>query len=132
MKLLKRAKKGMIKNVTKVVDDGITFDSKLEHYAYVQMKKRGITFNIKPEYILIDSFRYCGELVRQMKFTPDYLLPDHNVILETKGFPNDAFPLRLKFFKYKMHKQGTEIEFVVCKTMKEVDAFLDTLVVCGL
>jgi len=132
MRLLKRAKKGKVKNVTKVVDDGITFDSKLEHYAYVQMKKRGITFNIKPEYILIDSFRYCGELVRQMKFTPDYLLPDHNVILETKGFPNESFPLRLKFFKYKMHKQGTEIEFVVCKTMKEVDAFLDTLVVCGL
>ena len=127
MRILKRAKKGRVKNVTKVVDDGITFDSKLEHYAYVKMKEGGIVFKIKPEYILIDSFKYCGEVVRQMKFTPDYLLTEHNIILETKGFPNESFPLRLKFFKYKMHKEKKEIKFVVCKTMKEVDAFLNTL-----
>ena len=127
MRILKRAKKGRVKNVTKVVDDGITFDSKLEHYAYVKMKEGGVVFEIKPEYILIDSFKYCGETVRQMKFTPDYLLTEHNIILETKGFPNESFPLRLKFFKYKMHKENSEIRFVVCETMKEVDAFLDTL-----
>jgi hypothetical protein len=127
MRILKRATKGKVKNVSKVVDDGITFDSKLEHYAYVKMNERGVVFEIKPEYILIDSFKYCGETVRQMKFTPDYLLTEHNIILETKGFANESFPLRLKFFKYKMHKDDTEIRFVVCKTMKEVDAFLNTL-----
>jgi len=127
VRILKRAKKGKVKNVSKVIDDGIKFDSKLEHYAYVRMKEEGVVFEIKPEYNLIESFRYCGELVRPMRFTPDYLLTEHNIILETKGFPNESFPLRLKLFKYKMHKDGTEIKFVICKTKKEVDEFLSTL-----
>lgn len=127
MRILKRAKKGKVKNVSKVIDDGIKFDSKLEHYAYVKMKELKIPFQIKPEYTLIESFRYLDELIRPMKFTPDYLLTKHNVILETKGFPNESFPLRLKLFKYKMKQNGSEIKFVVCRTQKDVDNFLNTL-----
>lgn len=127
MRVLKRAKKGRVKNATKVIDDGIKFDSKLEHYAYTKMKECGVQFQIKPEYVLIEAFKYLGESVRPMKFTPDYLLTDHNIILETKGFPNESFPLRLKMFKYKMHKDGKEIKFVVCKNKLQVDEFINSL-----
>ena len=98
----------------KVVHDGITFNSGLEVYMYKALKEAGIDAAYEGEkYSLLDAFDFPNECyerygkqeitergqrkIRGMTYTPDFVGPDF--IIECKGRPNDAFPLRWKLFK---------------------------------
>lgn len=135
---------GAVKNATKVEFDGIKFDSKLEQFAYSQLKLFKINFSLKQKFVIFDGFRYNDELIRPISWTPDFILPDHNIILETKGFANDQWSLKVKLIKkYFLNKVNFICEasdgkikervldkpkIIICKNQKEVNAFIATLI----
>lgn len=127
VKIHRAAKKGKIRSA-KVEADGHVFDSKLEFYFYKRCKDLRIPVEVKPEkFTVLEGFRFHGKAIRAITYTPDFKLPKHNAIVETKGFPNEAFPLRAKmFFKHLIDTGRTET-FHQLKNQKEVDAYLAEL-----
>jgi hypothetical protein len=143
IKKIGKASKGAVRNATKVEYDGIKFDSKLEQYAYAQLKLFKIHFTMKQKFVIFDGFRYGDEAIRPISWTPDYILPHHNIILETKGFANDQWSLKIKLIKkYFLNKvnfiydyDGIAVErnllspkIVICKSQKEVNAFIAEII----
>lgn len=127
MRVFKTATKGKIKSA-KVSADGYTFDSKLEYHFYHKCKQLGIKVAVKPEtFTVLDKFKFHAETVRAITYTPDFYLPEHNVIIETKGFPNDSFPMRLKLFKKHLVDTGRTETYKQLKNQKEIDTYLNTL-----
>lgn len=140
VKKISKPSTGAVKNATKVEYDGIKFDSKLEQFAYSQLKLFKINFTIKYKFVIFDKFRYDDELIRPITWTPDYILPDHNIVLETKGFANDQWSLKIKLIKkffltkvdfvYEDSKGVANTatlnnpKIIICKSQKEVLAFL--------
>lgn len=100
--------KRKIKAVKKT-QDGITFDSTLELYMYNLLRENGIKFEMKISYIIQEEFTYRHEKIRQMVCTPDFVLIDYPVIIDVKGFANELAPVRYKMLKYKLHKEGKEV-----------------------
>jgi len=65
---------------------------------------------MKPTIILQEGFRWNGKKVRAIVWEPDFYIPGANVYIDTKGFANDKFPMKLKMFQYVMHKQPVNID----------------------
>jgi hypothetical protein len=127
IKVYKRATKGKIKS-SKVGAGGYVFDSKLEYYFYKRCKDLGIPVKVKPEtFTVLDKFRFHGKAIRAITYTPDFYLPEHQVIIETKGFANDSFPLREKMFLKHLLDTGRKETYQKLKNQKEINEFLDTL-----
>lgn len=121
----KNKSKGKI-NSTKHTKDGINFKSSLELKMYTLLKEAGIKAVYEGKsFILVDPFEYpveCYERtpkkdhelkdkrkIRAMSYCPDFVGPDPENpewVIETKGFANESFPLRWKFFKLGEFKKG--------------------------
>lgn len=84
-----------IKNATPTTYDGIPFRSKMEVTTYKLLKEAGIPCEYEKKiFILVPAFTYKGQKFRTNTMKPDFTGP--NYILEVKGYPSDAFPLRWK------------------------------------
>lgn len=128
MRLGKRSTKGAVRNATKVFDGGYTFDSKLEHFFWKRCIELGIDVEVKPEkFEVLPKFKFHAESVRAITYTPDFYLPEHNVIIETKGYAMPDFALRLKMFKKHLVDTGRTETYKQLKNQKEIDAYLNTL-----
>lgn len=91
-----------VKNARIVRFDGKSFDSELELTFYKVLLESGYSFVLKPKIVLQPSFKYMNETIREISFIPDFQVNIHNhkIIIDTKGYPNEVFPLKLKMFKY--------------------------------
>lgn len=109
-----------IRNANPKFYDGIQFLSKLEVYAYKQLKENNLQFKYEPEtFTLWEGFqpenlgmvfgprsKVKRDLVDKrrkqidMTYTPDFKVVkgNHVIFMETKGFPNDSFPIKRKMF----------------------------------
>ena len=106
----------------KVIYDGITFQSGLEKYMYCALKNAGIKASYEGEtFVLLNGFHFDNECwerqsnskglfknrgekrILPIKNTPDFI--GKNFIIETKGRPNESFPMRWKLFKLLVSKQ---------------------------
>lgn len=134
---VKRNKKSKIKNATSLVSNGLTFKSKLELFTYNKLVEANIA-DFKYEelkFVLLESFefnapsieafektskedgktRYFEEVtqaIRPITYLPDFTCVDENKqgwIIECKGYPNDAFPLKWKWFKEHLVKNGYNV-----------------------
>lgn len=120
MAIRKKGKK--IVNAKKIIIDGITFQSGLEGTMYKLLKEAGIVagYEVK-EYVLMDGFVYGAENWERtptgssmtdkrkrlpMRYTPDFVGENEEFIIEVKGRPNEAFPLRWKVFQKAMIDRG--------------------------
>ena len=112
---------------TKVEQDGIVFDSKLENYFYNLLKENGIPFIMKQSFELVPNFRYRHETILGMKVTPDFILHSHNLIVDTKGFGNETVPLRYKLLKHKLHLEGKEFQIEMPSSQKACRAIIEQL-----
>lgn len=128
MIILKPRKVGVGRNSQKVIDDGIKFDSKLEHYFYSGLKKYNIDFELKPKYILSSGFKFGSETIRPITLSPDYLLTSHNIIVETKGFETETFKIKWKLFKRHLVNENKNYKLVLLKSKKEIDYFFIELI----
>ena len=130
-------KKGPVRS-KKVIYDGITFQSGLEKYMYVALKKAGIDAKYEGEtYELIPSFNYDkssyerqangkGEYkdrgkkkILNIKYTPDFIGSDF--IIECKGRANETFPIRWKLFKKYVVKNYPDTILFKPQNQKECD-----------
>jgi len=105
---------------SKVEQDGILFDSKLENYFYNLLKENNIDFELKPKFEILPSFTYRHETILGMKCTPDYFLPKYNLIIDVKGFGNELVPVRYKLLKYKLQSEGKNYQIEMPSSQKDV------------
>lgn len=112
---------------SKVEQDGIVFDSKLENYFYNLLKENNIPFLFKEPFQLLPTFTYRHETVLGMKITPDFLIPDHDLIVDTKGFGNETVPLRYKLLKHHLHLLSTEYRIEMPSSQTKCRAIIEQI-----
>lgn len=129
-----------IYNATELEFEGIKFKSKLEVYCYKKLKEENIEFVYEGyTYNLVPTFKYKFNLyesykkgsqwlfgkknntVRGLTYTPDFVNNTNKWIIECKGFPNDAFPLKWKLFKYLLTQLNISYDLYLPKNQKHVD-----------
>lgn len=109
-----------VRNAKPHVYDEIQFRSGLEVYCYQQLRKYGIYASYEEvSFTILDPFRYNNELIRKMSYTPDFV--GDTFIIECKGFANESFPLRWKFFKWFLYKNDLNFDLYLPRNKKEVD-----------
>ena len=144
-----------VKNAKTHEYDGQKFKSGLELFCYKQLKENGIEFTYQPNsYVLIEKFKSqfrcyedTGKItrdsnkkilsstkrfdlienVREIAYTPDFQALDGSWIIETKGFANDAFPLRWKLFKSMLNAIGYAGIVMKPESQKEVLQCIDII-----
>ena len=144
-----------VKNAKTHEYDGLKFKSGLELFCYKQLKENGIEFTYQPNsYVLIEKFKSqfrcyedTGKItrdsnkkilsstkrfdlienVREIAYTPDFQAIDNSWIIETKGFANDAFPLRWKLFKSMLNAIGYAGIVMKPESQKEVLQCIDII-----
>lgn len=115
-------------NATPHTVDGINFKSGLEVFAYKKLKEEGFnpiyegeTITTQDSFSLPDNIKvYLSSSkivkntdgkkitlygqntskIRDIKYTPDFVFDykGYHIMIETKGMPNDSYPLRRKLF----------------------------------
>lgn len=100
--------------------------SGLEKYCYKKLEEEGFEFGYETQtFTVIEEFYYegtyrsmtngsgnlldkTGKKVRGIKYTPDFILPNDKIIIETKGYirSQHSFPLRFKLFLSYLNRNG--------------------------
>lgn len=138
----KYKKKGKQKTKsTKVSMDGIQFASKLELHMYKVLKSMKLSFTYEGEtYEIVNGFysdnasyektRTQKELhnrgekkILPIKYTPDFIDNQNppRYIIECKGNPNEAFPIRWKLFKKYLHDNNIDSMLFMPRNQKDCD-----------
>lgn len=93
---------------TKVVIDGIKFDSKKEAHRYIELKllvKAGEikALQLQPKFELQPLFKRDGKTIRAINYIGDFSYEHKNklVVEDTKGFKTKDYLLKKKMFMYK-------------------------------
>ena len=139
----KRRKKGPVQS-KRISYDGINFASGLERYMYMALKKAKIKAKYEGEtFVLINGFYFENEVYERqanskgeftnrggkrilpIKYTPDFI--GDNFIIETKGRPNESFPIRWKLFKRLMTQQFPGYTLFKPQNQKECDRVIQIL-----
>jgi len=141
MKYNKRKKRPInkkVRNATPLEYYGKQFKSKLELYCYKKLKEANLNFTYEEhKYELVPSFKFKNNswelykrkglrvfgkqrpLIRSITYTPDFVGKEW--IIETKGNPNDAFPLRWKLFKKYIMDKKINIDLYMPRNQKQID-----------
>ena len=142
-KTFKRKKRGPVQ-AKKISYDGINFASGLERYMYMSLKKAKIKAKYEGEtFVLINGFHFENESYERqangkgdyqnrgskrilpIKYTPDFI--GKNFIIETKGRPNESFPMRWKLFKKLVMQQFPSYTLFKPQNQKECDRVIEIL-----
>lgn len=121
------------KRTTKIVSkkniyNGIAFKSMLESYFYKTVIKYFPDLEYEPEsYVVFEGFKFQNSTVRSISYTPDFRSKTGKFIVETKGWANDAFPLRLKMFKKYMNDNKLEYTFYLLRNQQEINNFISVV-----
>lgn len=111
-----------IRNATKTEVDGVKLDSKLEAYMYKLLRDKKINFETQKVFELQPAFRHSGSAVRRIDIKVDFFLPDHNLVIDTKGFQLADNKIKVKMLKYLWHLQGLPYEIMLPSNQKECNA----------
>ena len=105
-------KKGKKKvNSSKIEIDGIKFQSRLEGFAYLELKKLKLFGKSKllyepKQFVIVDPFEFDGKKYQPIRITPDFVDLKNKIIFEIKGIPNEIFPMRWKLMKKYFKETG--------------------------
>jgi hypothetical protein len=139
-------KKGKIRNANPLIIDNIRFKSKLEVYCYKRLKEEKIEFKYE-EYTfdLMTTFKFNSSSIemnktkgkkdfkestnniRAITYTPDFVNLEQKWIIECKGYPNDAFPLKWKLFKRYLVDKNIKITLYVPRNQKHIDEVIQLI-----
>lgn len=136
-------KKGPVQS-KKIIYDGIKFASGLEKYMYMALKKAKIRCKYEGEtFVLLNGFHFDnqvferqgnskGEYINRgekrilpIKYTPDFI--GNDFIIETKGRPNESFPIRWKLFKKLVVEQFPNYTLYKPQNQKECDKTIELI-----
>ena len=113
---------------SKVVADGVTFDSKHEALYYELLKRKRAegeiqNFELQPKYILQPSFKRDGKTVRAITYTADFLVyhtdgTEEVVDIKSIGTATQQGLIRRKMFWY----QFPDMKLTwLCRSLKHGD-----------
>ena len=139
----KKKKKGPVQS-RKISYDGHNFASGLEKYMYMALVKAKIKAKYEGEtFVLLNGFHFENEVYERqanskgefinrgekrilpIKYTPDFIGEDF--IIETKGRPNESFPIRWKLFKKLVTEQFPSYVLFKPQNQKECDRVIEIL-----
>ena len=140
---LKRKKENWI-GAKEISYYGIKFKSKLELYTYKKLKEYSIKFEYEKEsFILLNKFDFINKSmelfkkkkdkvfdwqnisIRAITYTPDFTNLKSGWIIECKGHPNDAFPIKWKLFKYYLTINNMNIDLFMPRNQKQVNIVVE-------
>lgn len=114
-----------VRNAQKIVDEkGRKFDSRLELAMAQALDSAKIPYTFQHTYVLQEGFRYNGKAVRPMTLTVDFLLPQFNLIIDSKGWKNDVSPVKYKLLKRKLLTAGTPHDIRMPRNKRECDSLI--------
>ena len=138
-----KKKRGPVQS-KKISYDGHNFASGLEKYMYMALKKSKIKAKYEGEtFVLLNGFHFENEVYERqanskgefinrgekrilpIKYTPDFIGEDF--IIETKGRPNESFPIRWKLFKKLVTEQFPGYTLFKPQNHKECDRVIEIL-----
>ena len=118
--------KSKVRNAQKVLYNGITFDSKLDYWMYLELIKNNLPFSYSTEkFTLIDPFIYKGKKYLPVTYKPDFV--SDKFIIECKGHPNELFPMRWKLFKRYLALNNLDYDLYLCKNKKGIQEVIDDI-----
>jgi len=139
----RKKKKGPVQS-KKISYDGHNFASGLEKYMYMALVKAKIKAKYEGEtFVLLNGFHFENEVYERqanskgefinrgekrilpIKYTPDFIGEDF--IIETKGRPNESFPIRWKLFKKLVTEQFPGYILFKPQNHKECDRVIEIL-----
>jgi len=139
----KKKKRGPVQS-KKISYDGHNFASGLEKYMYMALVKAKIKAKYEGEtFVLLNGFHFENEVYERqanskgefinrgekrilpIKYTPDFIGEDF--IIETKGRPNESFPIRWKLFKKLVTEQFPSYTLFKPQNQKECDRVIEIL-----
>jgi len=139
----KKKKRGPVQS-KKISYDGHNFASGLEKYMYMALVKAKIKAKYEGEtFVLLNGFHFENEVYERqanskgefinrgekrilpIKYTPDFIGEDF--IIETKGRPNESFPIRWKLFKKLVTEQFPSYVLFKPQNQKECDRVIEIL-----
>jgi hypothetical protein len=101
--------------------DGTRSDSKLESYLKRRLDMLNISYHQQVSHVLMPSFRYKGELIRQIAYKLDFVV-DGRYAVETKGFFTADGKIKWKLF---LHQYGDRFEgCLILRNQKQCDEFV--------
>ena len=128
----------------KISYDGHNFASGLERYMYMALKKARIRATYEGEtFVLVNGFHFENEVYERqsnskgdftnrgnkrilpIKYTPDFI--GKGFIIETKGRPNESFPIRWKLFKKLVTEQFPGYTLFKPQNQKECDRVIEII-----
>ena len=114
----RRAENRKIKNAHPLEYQGIQFKSQLEKATYIALKDAGFPVQYEPQKFVLwqgfkptipfyDKDKKTGVLkltdkkMMDITYTPDFVFKYRStlIVIESKGFENDAFPIKKKLFR---------------------------------
>ena len=141
----RRKKRGPVR-AKKVTYDGIKFASGLEKYMYIALQKAKIKTAYEGEtYEIFSGFMFDnesyerqangkGDLVNRgskkilgIKYTPDFIGIQDDIIIECKGRANDTFPMRWKLFKKYVKDNLPSVTLYKPQNQKECDKVVELI-----
>lgn len=117
-------------NASKMVVDGITFDSKLEGYMHGRLKQLRIPFEFQFEVELVPKFRTADDkAVRRMYMKVDFVIRKDGRIYfaDTKGFATPDAKIKYKLLQHLIYKTDKNAVVLFCKNKGEVDSFINKI-----
>lgn len=100
-----------IRNATPTHYKGMKFRSKLEAVIAQTFEQEGVPYKYESvKIVLLPTFKYLGETIRSWTYTPDFIIYG-NIIIEVKGYANDAWPLKKKMILKYIVDNGYKYEF---------------------
>jgi len=144
---LKTKQNPKVRNATPLKIDGIQFKSKLETHCYNRLKENGFNFKYEEErFVLMPKFEFdgtstemirsrgekyykeCSPNIRAITYTPDFTNLEDGWVIECKGNPNDAFPLRWKLFKKYIKDNDLKYDLYLPRNKKQIDKTIELLI----
>lgn len=140
-------KRRQITRSTKAKEDGIEFASKLELHMYRLLKKAKIKNQYEGRtFTIIDSCQFPmssyektktkkvlhdrgNKKLLGIKYTPDFIdvQDPPRFIIETKGNPNESFPMRWKLFKMHLVNEGIKTNLFMPRNQKDCEEVIAIL-----
>lgn len=119
-----------VKNATATIYNGIKYRSKLEVSFAKFFEKEKIKAVYEPiRFTLLPSFRYNGEAIRAITYTPDFIIDycGKKYIIEVKGFPNDAYKIKKKLILKYLLDNHSIYTFYEVKTLTSLKKILQEI-----
>lgn len=117
-----------VRNAQRCESGGRKFDSKLERNMCGLLEMFHIPFEFQKKYVLQEGFTYNGKKIQEITYTADFYLPEHDTVIDTKGFQTQQGAMRIKMLKKRFADAGMHPEILLPATPEECEAVINGLV----